>query len=214
MNIALIGASGFVGAQVLTEALSRGHQVTAIVRNPEKIAVNDPKLTVKKGDAHNEAELKQLLQGHDAVVSAYNAGWDNPDLYNDFLNTSKTIEQAVEQSGVKRFLVIGGAGSLEIAPGQQLVDSPEFPAEWKAGATAARDYLNVIKENKQLDWTFLSPAIMLQPGTRTGNYRKERNVPVFNSEHKSEISVQDLAVAIVDELEQNQHLRQRFTVGY
>lgn len=214
MNIALIGASGFVGTRILNEALQRGHKVTAIVRHPEKVTAQHPALTIKKGDARNEDELAQLLAGHDAVVSAYNAGWDNPNLYDEFLATSKTIEKAVQKAGVKRLLVIGGAGSLEIAPGKQLVDSPEFPAEWKSGALSARDYLNVLKENKALDWTFLSPAIMLQPGERTGKYRIGADNPVMNAEGKSEISAEDMAVAIIDELEQGKHLRKRFTVGY
>lgn len=212
MKIALIGATGFVGKAVLAEALQRGYEVTAIARNP-KTDVESDKITLKTADVYNVDELAEALKGHDAVVNSFNAGWTNPDLYNDFIKGSEAIQQATKQAGVKRLLVVGGAGSLYIA-GQQLVDSPQFPAEWKAGATAARDYLNIIKKEEDLDWTFLSPAINLHPGSRTGVYRTGTDEPVFNDKHEHEISVEDLAVAILDELENNQFVKRRFTVGY
>jgi putative NADH-flavin reductase len=212
MKLALIGATGFVGKAVLNEALQRGYDVTAIARQP-KADVESPQLTLKTADVYNVDELTEALKGNDAVVNAFNAGWTNPNLYNDFIKGSEAIQQATKQAGVKRLLVVGGAGSLYIA-GQQLVDSPQFPAEWKAGATAARDYLNIIKKEEDLDWTFLSPAINLHPGTRTGVYRTGTDEPVFNDKHEHEISVEDLAVAILDELENNQFVKRRFTVGY
>jgi hypothetical protein len=214
MKLAIIGASGFVGSATLAEALQRGHEVTAIVRHPEKITVSDPNLTVKQGDAQDADSIAQSVAGNDAVVSAFNAGWTNPNLYEDFLAGCKDIEKGTEQSGVKRLLVVGGAGSLEIAPGVQLVDTPQFPAEWKAGATSARDYLNVLRQNTTLDWTFLSPAIMLEPGERTGTFRIGTEQPVFDEKGESKISVADLAVAILNEIEQPQFIQKRFTVGY
>jgi putative NADH-flavin reductase len=214
MKIALIGASGFVGQSLLNEALQRGHEVTAIVRHPEKITVTNPHLTVQQGDVMDTTALAGLLKGNDAVLSAYNAGWQNPNLHDDFLRGSDSINAAAEQAGVKRVLVVGGAGSLEIAPGVQLVDTPEFPAEWKSGAMAAREALNRLKNNNTLDWTFLSPAIMLEPGERTGQFRLGADNPVFDDKGQSKISVQDLAVALIDETEQPQHIRQRFTLGY
>jgi putative NADH-flavin reductase len=214
MNIALIGATGFVGSAVLNEALNRGYEVTAIARDTNKITSKSEKLTLVNADVYDTEALAKILKGHDAVVNAFNAGWTNPNLYDDFIKGSKSIQEAVKLSGVKRLLVIGGAGSLEIAPGVQLVDSPQFPAEWKSGATAARDYLNVIKKENALDWTFLSPAINLHPGTRTGAFRLGTDQPVFDADHKSEISVEDMAIAIIDELEQNQFIRKRFTLGY
>ncbi|GAB4043630.1 NAD(P)-dependent oxidoreductase [Spirosoma litoris] len=214
MKLAIIGASGFVGSALLSESLQRGHDVTAIVRHPEKITVTDTKLTVKQGDAEDADQVAQLVAGHDAVLSAYNAGWTNPNLYDDFLAGSKAIEKGTQQSGVKRLLVVGGAGSLEVAPGVQLVDTPQFPAEWKAGATAARDYLNALRENTTLDWTFLSPAIMLVPGDRTGTFRIGTDQPVFNEKGESTISVTDLAVAVLDEIEKPQFIQKRFTLGY
>ena len=214
MKLAIIGASGFVGSALLDEALQRGHNVTAIVRHPEKISQVDPKLTVKQGDAQDADALAELVSGHDAVLSAFNAGWTNPNLYTDFLKGCESIEKGTEQAGVKRLLVVGGAGSLEAAPGVQLVDTPQFPAEWKAGATSARDYLNVLRKNTTLDWTFLSPAIMLEPGERTGTFRIGTEQPIFDEKGESKISVADLAVAILNEIEQPQFIQKRFTVGY
>lgn len=214
MKLAIIGASGFVGAPLLEEALQRGHTVTAIVRHPEKITNTDPNLVVMEGDAQDADTVAQLVAGHDAVLSAYNAGWINPNLYDDFLEGSKAIEKGTQQAGVKRLLVVGGAGSLEAAPGVQLVDTPQFPAEWKAGATSARDYLNLLRQNTTLDWTFLSPAIMLVPGERTGTFRIGTEQPVFNEKGESTISVADLAVAILNEIEQPQFIQKRFTAGY
>jgi hypothetical protein len=214
MKIALIGATGFVGSAVLNEALNRGYEVTAIARDTSKITAKSEKLTLVTADVYNIEALAKVLKGHNAVVNAFNAGWTNPNLYDDFIKGSKSIQEAVKLSGVKRLLVVGGAGSLEIAPGVQLVDTPEFPAQWKSGATAARDYLNTIKKETELDWTFLSPAIQLHPGARTGAFRLGTDQPVFDADHKSDISVEDMAIAIIDELEQGQFIRKRFTLGY
>ncbi|MGZ3753495.1 MAG: NAD(P)-dependent oxidoreductase [Mucilaginibacter sp.] len=214
MKIAIIGATGFVGSAVLNEALHRGYKVTAIARNADKIVTNNDNVTAVAANAEEVGSMASVLGGHDAVVSAYNAGWTNPNLYNDFIKGSEAIQQAVKLSGVKRLLVVGGAGSLEIAPGLQLVDTPEFPAEYKAGATAARDYLNMLKKETELDWTFLSPAIQLHPGKRTGVFRLGTDQPVFDENGKNDISVEDMAVAILDELESNRFVKKRFTLGY
>lgn len=214
MKIALVGATGFVGSAVLNEALNRGHEVTAIARNIDKITISNKNLKAVAVDVYHSEALSKTLVGHDAVVSTFNAGWTNSNLYNDFIKGSESIQQAVKRSGIKRLLVVGGAGSLEIAPGVQLVDAPEFPAEYKAGATAARDYLNTIKKENDLDWTFLSPAISLHPGERTGVFRLGTDQPVFDDKDQSDISVQDMAIAIIDELEQNRFIKKRFTLGY
>lgn len=216
MKIAVIGATGFVGSTILKEALDRGHEVTAIARHTENIKPQN-NLKVVKSDVMDSDDLAKILKGNDVVVSAYNAGWNNPDLYNEFLKGSKSIQQAVKKSGVKRLIVLGGAGSLFVAPGVQLVDTPQFPAEWKPGALSAKDYLNELKKEDQLDWTFLSPAIEMNPGTpheRRGTYRTGLDNPVFDANNQSTISVEDLAVAIVDEAENPKHIRARFTVGY
>ncbi|MEJ5962151.1 NAD(P)-dependent oxidoreductase [Pedobacter immunditicola] len=216
MKTTLIGASGFVGSQVLEELLNRGHEVTAIVRHPENVTIKNERLTVKAVDVLDTTALSEAVKDTDAVISAYNAGWTNPNLYDDFLAGSQAIQKAVKEAGVKRLIVIGGAGSLEIE-GKQLVDGPEFPADYKPGATAARDYLNIIKQEKDLQWSFISPAIEMHPGIttgRTGKYRLGTDSPVFNEEGQSILSAQDLAVVIVDELENNKHPQQRFTAAY
>ena len=217
MRIALIGASGFVGSAILKEALDRGHEVKAIVRTPENVKQESSKLTVLKTDVMDTAALADVLKDSDAVISAYNPGWSNPDIYDDFLKGSQSIQEAVKRSGVKRLIVVGGAGSLFIAPGVQLIDTPEFPADWKAGASAARDYLQIIQKEDELDWTFLSPAIEMHPGTsgvRKGVYRSGLDNPVFDELNRSIISVEDISVALLDEAEDPEHIGRRFTVAY
>lgn len=216
MNIALLGATGFVGTALLQEALLRGHCVTALVRNPAKLSISNELLTVVQADVDQPAQLARQLAGHDLVLSAYNAGWHHPDLYQAFLTGSRAIEQATAQAGVPRLLVVGGAGSLFV-DGHQIVDIPDFPAEYKQGARAARDYLAELRQNKQLDWTFFSPALEMHPGITTGRtsqYRLGTESPVFDAQGRSFHSVQDLAVAVLDEVAQHRHPRQRFTAAY
>ncbi|HQC07550.1 MAG TPA: NAD(P)H-binding protein [Kaistella chaponensis] len=214
-KVAVIGATGFVGTQVVKELANRGYFVEAIVRDISKVSEN-ANVTAKSVNVNNTDELAEALQGNDAVINTFNAGWTNPNLYNDFLNGSRNIEKAVEKSGVKRFITVGGAGSLFI-DGNQIVDGSDFPADIKPGALAARDYLNEIKQNETLDWTFFSPAIEMHPGTagiRKGVYRTALENPVFDENGRSVLSVEDVAVALVDELEQNKFLKKRFTAGY
>lgn len=213
MKVALVGATGFVGSALLEEMVKRGYQVTAIARSVDKIAVQNDKTKAVSVDVTDVKALAEVLKGNDVVLSAFNAGWSNPNLYDDFMKGSKAIQQAAKDAGVKRYVVIGGGGSLFV-DGKQIVDSPGFPAKFKAGATAARDYLNVLKDEKELDWTFYSPALDMYPGERTGKYRTGTDSPVFNEKGDSELSVQDTAVAVVDELENHKFSRQRFTAGY
>lgn len=216
MKIALIGATGFVGNGILNELLQRGHQVTAITRHAAKVTESENLKSVS-ANVLDEEEMLNALKGNDAVISAYNAGWTNPNLYNEFIAGAKAIQNAVKKSGIKRLIVVGGAGSLFIAPGQQIVDTDSFPKEWKPGALAARDYLNILKEENELDWTFVSPAIEMHQGTsgtRLGTYRTGLDSPVFDKDMRSIISVEDLSLAIADELEKPQHIRKRFTVAY
>ncbi len=213
MKIALIGATGFVGAPVLSELLSRGHRVTVLARNPSKLAAQ-PGLTVVAADALDATQVAKAVAGHDAVISAYNPGWSEPKIHDLFLQGSQAILDGVKQSGVKRVLVVGGAGSLYVAPGLQLVDTPPFPAEYKQGALAARELLNRIKLESTLEWSFLSPPIGLAPGERTGQYRVGADdLLPGQGDQPAGISVADLAVAIVDEMEKAQHVRRRFTVA-
>ena len=212
MNIALIGATGFVGTPVLAELLARGHQVTALARTPSKIAPQ-PGLTVVAADVLDAAQVAQAVAGHDAIISAYNPGWSEPQIHDLFLQGSQAILDGAKQAGVKRVLVVGGAGSLLVAPGLQLVDTPEFPAAYKQGALAARELLNRLKAETALDWSFISPPIALAPGERTGQYRlgADELLP-GQGDQPAGISVPDLAVAIVDEIEQARHVQRHFTV--
>lgn len=219
MKVALIGATGFVGAAVLKELLSRGHEVVALARHPEKIAAQ-PRLSVVQADVLNAQEVQQAVAGCDAVVSAYNAGWTNPRIYDDFMQGARAIVQATKAAGVKRYLVVGGAGSLYVN-GQQLVDSPDFPAAIKPGALAARDMYTELQSETTLEWTMLSPAVGFHSGSaaqaqgRTGQYRTGRDEPLMQADGQpGDISAADLAVALADALDQGLHLRQRFTVAY
>jgi uncharacterized protein len=212
MKIALIGA-GYVGSKILAEALTRGHQVTLLVRNPDKVAAQK-NLTVKKADVFKEGELAQLLKGHDAVISAYSPGSAHPQAYELQLKGTLAAMAATKKAGVKRFLAVGGAGSLETAPGVQLVDSPQFPKEWHAGASGLRDALNEIRKEKELEWSFLCPSALLQPGERTGKFRLGGDQLLTDAQGESRISVPDYALAMLDEVENPRHIRRRFTVGY
>ncbi|PRD58192.1 NAD(P)-dependent oxidoreductase [Phyllobacterium myrsinacearum] len=213
MKIALIGATGFVGKELLQEAVSRGHSVTALVRNPGKVEQREGVKAVK-ADVLDAADLTEKLKGHDIVLSAYNPGWGEPDIQAIHVKASKAITEAAKQAGVKRLIVIGGAGSLLNQEGKQFVDGPDFPAEYREGALGARQALNDLKTENSLDWSFVSPPFALVPGARTGTYRLGKDNPIFNAEGHSTISVADLAVAILDEAEAGKHIRQRFTVGY
>jgi putative NADH-flavin reductase len=213
MRIAIIGASGFIGSFVRDEAVARGHLVTAIVRHPEKITVQNPRLTVVKADILKD-KVDELVKGHDGVISAYNPGWKNPDIYNEQIEGYKRIISGVKKSGIKRLLVVGGAGSLEVAPGLQVLDTASFSEQVKKGVLATREVLYMLKKEKELEWTFFSPAASITPGERTGHYRVGKDQLLKNKEGESKISTQDYAVAMLDELEHPQHIRERFTVAY
>ena len=216
MKIALIGATGFVGTAVLAELLARDHHVTALARHPSRVDVR-PNVTARALDVNDTAAVAAAVRGHDAVISAFNPGWDAPELYAQFMKGSAAIDAGVEASGVKRLLVVGGAGSLFVAPGVQMVDTPEFashvPANIVPGAKAARDALTALRANTALDWTFLSPPALLAPGERTGKYRVGGEQLLMAGDAPAGISVADLAVAIVDEIETPRHVRARFTVA-
>lgn len=209
MKIALVGGTGFVGSAVLEELLRRGHAVTALARNTGKYAAREG-LSVVEADALDATQVGKAVAGHDAVIDAYNPGWTEPQIHDLFLRGTEAILDGVQASGVKRVLVVGGAGSLYVAPGLQLIDTPEFPAAYKQGALAAREALNRIRTRSALDWTFLSPPIGLAPGERTGAYRVGGDDVPMDGGQPAGISVADLAVAIVDEIESPRHVQRRF----
>lgn len=212
MNIALIGASGFIGSALRKEALERGHQVTALVTNPQKLEAN-ANLRVVKSDVTDADALASQLRGHDAVLSAF-SGHAQADTLAYYLRGVRAIITATAQAGVARLLVVGGAGSLEVAPGLQLLDTPQFPEAYKPTAEGARQALALLRAEGALDWTMLSPSAVIAPGERTGKFRLGTNQLLANAQGESRISVEDYAVAMIDELEKPAHSRQRFTVGY
>ena len=214
MKVAIIGANGKIGSRILEEALSRGHQVTGIARKPLSSAVSNNNLTWVKADALDTDALAEVLKGHDAVISAFGIDWTKPETFHLFSDVARSVINATKKAGVKRLINVGGAGSLEIAPGVQLVDTPNFPAEWKLGALAQRDSLNVFRAENDLDWTFFSPAIIIEPGAKTGKARIGKDNPVFDADGNSHISYDDYASALIDELENPQFIKQRFTIGY
>jgi uncharacterized protein len=203
MKIAIIGITGNVGTRLAAELLERGHQVTGIARNPDKMG-SRPGLVLKKGDVKDEATLVPLFAGNDAVVHSVKFESTN----------AHHVIGATKKAGVKRLLVVGGAGSLEVAPGLQLVDAPDFPAIYKAEALAGREFLTILRAEKDLDWTYVSPSAYFGPGERTGKFRIGRDELLVAKDGQSKISMEDYAMAFVDELEHPKHSRERFCVGY
>lgn len=218
MKISLIGATGYVGNAILKELLERNYHVTAIARNTSKLTIENENLQKKNIDIFNQNDLSEGIKNSDAVISAYNPGWTNPNIHNEYLKGAMAIQNAVENSGVKKLIVIGGAGTLKI-DGKYGVDSPDFPKQFYPGASAVKKYfVENLSKNKTLDWEFFSPAIEMSGAsdaqTKTGKYRLGTDSPVFDKEGRSRISVEDLAVAIVDELENKKFNRQIFTAAY
>lgn len=203
MKVALIGASGNVGTRLLAELVSRGHTVTAIARNPEKIPAK-PGVTVRQGDAADKAGLAARLKGHDVVISSLRFAGSDP----------HALIEAVKAAGAKRYFVVGGAGSLEVAPGKRLVDTPNFPEAYKREALKGAEFLQLLRGEKSLDWTFISPSAVFVAGERTGKFRLGGDQLLTDAKGNSSISYEDYAVALVDELEKPAHSRKRFTVGY
>ena len=203
MKIAVIGASGNAGSRITAELARRGHSVTAIARHPEKIA-SGANVTPTKGDVMDQAGLARLLAGHDAVISAVHFLASDP----------VRLIAAVRESKVGRYLVVGGAGSLEVAPGVRLVTTPGFPVAYKAEAEKGAAFLDLLRTERELNWTFLSPSALFVAGERTGKFRLGTDQLLTASDGKSSISFEDFAVALADEIERPVHIRRRFTVGY
>jgi uncharacterized protein len=218
LKIALIGASGFVGSKILSEALRRGHHVTAIIRRPQRIAPHR-NLTVVQADVLRRDELARILEGHDVVISSYNParGVPGPEIFNRHVRGHRAIISAAKKSGVKRFLAVGGAASLKTPAGIEFLDSPDFPAAFepfKPGIRGTRELYYMLKNEPGLDWVFLSPSVMIVPGQRTNKFRLGRDQILYDQKGQSHISLQDYAIAMMNEAEHPKHHRERFTVGY
>ena len=214
-KIVIIGATGYVGSAILKEALGRGHQVKAIVRDPSKLTLIHPHLKVVGGSLTDTDFLSRELAKSDAVISAFNPGWSNPNIYEETLEGYGSILCAVRNSGVHRFLMVGGAGSLLVAPGRQLMDEPDVPKKLLPGIRGmAKVYTDLLLPEKSVDWVFLSPAANMAPGERTGKFRLGKDELIVDESGDSNISVEDFAVAMIDELEQEKYHQERFTLGY
>jgi uncharacterized protein len=205
MNIAHIGATGKVGRKILEELLRRGHTVTAISRHPEDApAPASANVKTARGDIAEPEKLAAAVKGHDAVISSapFQPG------------SSHNLLDAIHISGVKRYVAVGGAGSLEVAPGKLLKDSGQIPAEWLPAINEGAQLLKLLRADKRLDWTFFSPAAFIGPGERTGKFRLGGDQLIIGTDGKSAISYDDYAIALVDEVERPRHIRARFTIGY
>ena len=202
-KVALIGASGKIGSKIAAELLQRGHQVTGIARNPEKISPQ-PGVNTVKGDFTDPQTMAQALKGHDAVISAASFIPDQ----------AEKLIASIRGSGVKRFLMVGGAASLEVEPGKKVIDTIQLPDAWKGPVMEGIRTLKLLREVNDVDWTFFSPAIQIGPGERTGKFRLGKEQVVKDAADVSKISYDDYAIAMVDELEQSNNLKARFTIGY
>jgi uncharacterized protein len=214
MKLALFGASGTIGQRILREALRRGHTVTAIVRDPSRLTEQSPNLRATSGNILDPESVAASVAGHDAVLSAFGPSGGNSGVER-VPEAARSLVAGLKRAGVKRLVVVGGAGSLEVAPGIKLQDTPQFPAAVKPIAQAHTDALEVYRqEGSDLDWTYLSPAAVIEPGERTGKFRLGGDEFMTDAEGRSRISAEDYAIALLDEVEQPRHIRRRFTVAY
>ncbi len=211
MRIALIGATGHIGSRILKESLSRGHEVTAIVRDPSKLAYTGAGLKIVQGDIFDPDHISEVVKNSEVVISAFGPSLKETD---NLIKATQALITAIKSSGNIRLIAVGGAGSLEVGEGRLLVDSPEFPQEWKPIAKAHKEALSLYEKEFGLDWTNISPSALIEPGDRTGIFRISGNKLLIDSEGTSKISMEDFAVAILNEVENPKFRKTRFTVGY
>lgn len=213
MKIALFGATGTLGRRILEEALRRGHTVTALSRQPGRLPPRE-RLKESAVEATDAASVARAVEGHEAVISAIGPAHDGSTPLAMLSDVARALIQGLARARVKRLLIVGGAGSLEVAPGVRLVDTPEFPAAYKALALAHADALPLYQQAAELEWTYVSPAAFIAPGERTGRYRRGGDQLLVGADGQSHISAEDYAIALLDELEQPRAVRRRITVAY
>jgi uncharacterized protein len=211
MKIALIGASGNIGSRILKEAQDRGHEVISIVRDPSKLSENYPELSVRKADIIKPEELLNALKDQEVVISAYSSPAGKPDLIEV---ATRNLLSETKRAGITRLIVVGGAGSLFVSPGVQLVDTAEFPEAWRPAAKALRDALRIYQTEKLVEWTFFSPSALIEPGKRTASFRWGSTELISDSKGTSKISFEDFAMAVIDVMEKHNYIRKQATVGY
>ena len=210
MKIAILGATGMVGERLVREAISRNHTITAVARRAPAPNTPNPRVTMAAADATHAEELERTVTGHDAIISAVGPRDQHPSM---LVEATRAIAAAAMKTGVRRVLIVGGGGSLYVRPGIELLATPEFPAAWKEGALAQREALEIWRRVKELDWTYVSPPMFLEPGTRTGKYRTGHDDLLVDARGESRISTEDFAVALLDELENRSHVGERITVA-
>jgi putative NADH-flavin reductase len=210
LKIALIGSTGKIGSRILNEALARGHQVTAIVRDATQMSNQKPNVEYKTGDVLKPESVVAATKGNEVVISAYGPGAGDAQ---QIATAAKSLVEGVAANQPMRLVVVGGAGSLEVAPGKQLVDTPDFPSAWKKAALAHRDALEIFRQ-APFDWTYVSPSAEINEGTRTANYRIGTDQLLVDTHGRSHISIEDYAAAVLEEIEKPHFNRGRFTVGY
>jgi putative NADH-flavin reductase len=210
VKVALYGASGKAGSRILKELVSRGHRVIALVRDPAKLPQPGPGVAVKKDDLSDPTKIAAAIDGAEAVISAYGSPPDDPEA---IVRVTQRQVEALSHKPNTRLIVVGGAGGLDVAPGVTLVDSGYLPEAFHPIAKAHIKALNVLRE-LPIDWTYLAPAAYFIPGERTGKFRLGKDELIANAQQESRISMEDYAVALVDELEKPSHRRQRFSIGY
>ena len=209
MNVVLYSATGMIGSRILKELISRGHCITAVVRDPSKVPAH-PAVATLKGDIFDADDIAAKTIGADAVVSAYGPGTGD---VNDLVKATRSLIAGLHKADTRRLIFVGGAGSLHVAPGVDLIDSGHLPKEYKAIAIAHRDALKILNESDLL-WTYFSPPGFIQPGQRTGKFRLGTTSLIADDKGNSSISAEDYAVALVDELETPKHIHEQFTIGY
>lgn len=209
MNVVLFGATGKSGSRLLQELVSRGHHVTASARDVRKLS-GSPAQAVKEDDLSDADRIANTIAGADAVISAYAPPADDTD---QLIGATERLVEAVGKAGVDRLLMVGGAGGLEVAPGVSLIASGHLPAAWLPIATSHVKVLDVLRQS-DVDWTYVAPAAYFEPGERRGTFRVGTNELIADAKGESRISMEDYAIALVDELESGANRRKRISVGY
>ncbi len=211
MKVAVFGGSGSIGRSIVKEALDRGHEVTVVARNPSRLDLRHEHLSLTTADVTRSDEVAGAVDAHDAVVSAVGVTEKGKESF--LIDAARGLIEGARRSGVKRLVVVGGAGSLRVRPGLELVDTLDFPAAWRPAALAHREALGVYREIEDVEWTYVSPPAVIAKGSRTGRYRLGKDDLLTDEEGQSRISIEDYAVALVDELERGAHKRERITVA-
>jgi putative NADH-flavin reductase len=216
VKLVVFGAGGQVARRIAREALDRGHEVVGVVRSASSVRSDNERLTIVKGDATDASSVAKTAKGADVIINALSPRPSPSGRAATSLPVAaRALIEGAARAGVPRLIVVGGAGSLEVAPGVRLVDSPGFPEVYKSESLNSAESLAVYRASSgDLDWTYISPAAEFGPGTRTGHYRTGNDALLVDDQGESFISFEDYAKAVIDEIERPTHSRARMTVAY